>query len=312
MKIALHGDGAETWAAALAGEPGVQVAIAGDGEGRTHEMEDAEVLMGWRFPESLLRLPKLRWIQLISVGAHDLVASPHLGSGVTITNTKGIYADSVADYMVWALLTLSRGLHRVILNQRRRRWRQVTAGGVSGKTLVVVGLGHIGAALAVRAQALGMRVVGVSRTAGAPVPEGIDRVVPFEAFGELLPACDALAICAPLTARTRGMVDGPAIARLKPGAIVVNVSPAELLDVQAVVGALRTGALAGAALDVFSQEPLSRWSRLWSVPNLLVTPHVSAITTDYRPRVARLMRENLRRFQQGAPLLNVVDRTNGY
>lgn len=312
MKVVLYREGADAWRAAIrAACPSARIVTWHDGD-RLEDVEDAEILVGWRFPETLLRrLPKLRWVQLICVSAHDVAQSPWIGPQVALTNTKGLYADTVADYVVWALLTLGRGFHRVLRNQLFRRWRQVTADGVAGKTLGVVGLGHIGGAVALRAAALGMRVLGVARTE-RPAPPGVHRVVAADAVDEWLPHCDALALCAPLTDRTRGLLNAQAIGRLKPGAFVVNVGPADLVDVPALVAALRTGAVGGAALDVFAEEPLSRLSRLWSAPNLLVTPHVSALTTDYQTRVARLLADNVTRYGHGTPLANVVDRAKGY
>lgn len=313
MKVVLYGPESETWATALASFPAVETVVYRDRETRREAFEDAEVLVGWRFPERLLGgLPKLRWIQLICVRVDEVLASAAIGSAVMITNAKGVYHEPVADYVMWAILTLSRALHRVLHNQSWRQWRQVPAGGVRGKTLGIVGVGDIGSALASRAKAFGINVVGVTRIADGRRWNSVDRCLPFRALHTLLPECDFLGLCVPLTDETRGMLDRRAIARLKPGAIVINVSSAELIDTAALVYALRHGILGGAALDVFSHEPLSRWSRLWRVPNLLVTPHVAALTTDYRTGVASLIRENVGRYCEGAPLRNVVDRSKGY
>lgn len=313
MKIVVYREGAEEWRSAIETAcPSARVVTYRDRD-PLDDVEDAEALVGWRFPDLLLKaMPKLTWLQLVCVGAHDVARSPWIRPHVTITNTRGIYADSVADYVIWALLTLARGFHRVLANQRWGRWRQVTAQGLGGKTLVVVGLGQVGAAVASRAVALGMRVVGVTRTPRPAVPDGVEQIVPYDGCADVVSSADAVALCAPFTEQTRGFLHARVIERLKFGALVINIGAAELVDLQALVRALRAGALGGAALDVLPQEPLSRFSPLWRVPNLLVTPHLSALTTDYRARVKRLLSDNVGRFQTGRPLLNVVDRSHGY
>lgn len=314
MRIVAYSEGASEWKSIIEERfPGIRVEIYED-TGRQHDhLNDTEVLIGWRFPlEIFNRLPKLRWIQLISVGVEEYVRAPWIRPGVIITNTRRVYADSVAEYVLWALITLSRKFHQVLGNQSRRRWSQVTGTGLNGKTLGIIGLGSIGKEVAARAKGFGLRVIGIKRGPHEGEFHGVDEVHPPDALQDVLGRSDAIVVCLPLTDETRGILNRSAIKNMKPGAVLINVSRSELVDEDALVQALKDGRLAGAACDVFQQEPLSRWSKLWKVENLIVTPHLSGLTCEYRARIGDLICENIRRFRSQRPLLNVVDRTKGY
>ena len=232
---------------------------------------------------------------------------------MVITNTKGIYSDSVAEYAVWALLTLFRRYHLVLRNQFKHRWRQISGPGLKGKVIGVLGLGNVGNEIAIRIKAFGTKVIAFARQ--VPVQNtslSVDEIYSFKDLRTKLKEFDALVLCVPLTRETRGLINVDVIKGMKAGAFLVDCSRAGVRDDGSLVQALKQGKLAGAALDVFEQEPLSRWSRLWNIDNLLVTPHLAALTADYQERVGALICQNVIRFNSNQPLLNIVDREKGY
>ena len=277
-------------------------------------LENVEVLIGWRFPNNLLlNLPNLRWIQLISVGAEGLAKHPSIHSGVVITNAKGIFSDAVAEYVIWALLTVSRKYHIVMRNQMKRRWKHVSGSGLKGKVLGILGLGSAGKEIAVRAKGFGMKVIALVRE--IPVTreaDSVDEIYSYKELAKVSPNLDALVLCVPLTDETKEIFSEQVISEIKPGGILIDVSRGGVRNNMAVVEALKKGKLRGAAFDVFEKEPISRWSSLWSLENLVVTPHLAALSSDYFERVSDLIFQNLVRYCAGQPLLNVVDRGKGY
>jgi phosphoglycerate dehydrogenase-like enzyme len=270
--------------------------------------------LGWKFPKGAFQaMPNLKWVQSISVGVDNWVYDPTIPPDAMITNTKGLYAKEVAEYIVWALITLSRRFHVVLRNQQRRHWRQIAGYSLVGKTVGIAGMGHLGRAAAKAARSLGLRVVGICRVADdAKALESADSVVSSSAMDDVLGELDFLVICLPLTRQTRGMFGAEQIARLKPRAIVVNAARESIVDYTSLTKAVQQGHIAGAALDVFDQEPLRRWSRIWKEENILVTPHVSALTKEYKAKVAGLVCDNIDRLRSGRDLKCLVDRTKGY
>jgi len=276
--------------------------------------DDVSCVVGWRFSTELFRrLPNLKWIQSISVGVDDWLPDSKIAAEVLITNTRGLYADESAEYIIWALITLSRHFDVAVRNQHKRRWQQVTGVSLAGKTIGIAGMGLVGRATARMARAFGMQIIGISRVAeGQELDAIVDQVVPVANLDSVLGQLDALAICLPVTDRTRGLFDADAIAKIKPGAIVVNAARESIVDYESLMDAVRQGHLAAAALDVFEKEPLGKWSPHWKGHNLLITPHISGLTKGYKTKVANLICDNLDRFRSGRPLECVVDRAKGY
>ncbi len=213
------------------------------------------------------------------------------------------------------LLMLNGRLPEMITNQRRARWDAIFTATTAGKTLLVIGVGDIGASFAHAAKALGMRVIGVRR-GGSPHPE-VDRMVSIEALDTVLPEADTVVIATPLTPATRHVIDKRRIGLMKPGGGLVNVGRAGCLDHDALAAALERGAqaggLAGAIIDVYDPEPLPSTSPLWHVPNLVMMPHCSSDDLDrYLPKTYDLVFANIARLRRGEPLLNAVDPILGY
>jgi len=271
-------------------------------------------MVGWRFPQELFaKLPNLRWIQFISVSIDEFALGRQISPDVIVTNTKGLYGDSVADYVFWALLTLTRKFHVVTRNQSKRRWQQISGPTLRGKIIGIFGVGSIGRAVAQRARAFEMKTVGiVSDNSESRQLACVDETLPQRDLREAIGELDALVICVPLTRATKGVVNADLIAKMKPSAYLINTVRGGVADESAIATALENGKLAGAAIDSFDKEPLRRWNPLWKTSNLLITPHISAITDDYKRRVGDLVCENIRRFSAGEELLNIVDLDKGY
>jgi phosphoglycerate dehydrogenase-like enzyme len=259
---------------------------------------------------------RLRWVHATSAGVAAQLFPAFVDSDVTLTNSRGLHADAMAEHTLGAMLAFARQLHLARDAQRAGRWDQEAMwlrgfGGLAGTTMVLVGLGAVGGAIAARARAFGVRVVAVRRHPQADVAPA-DEQHPPEALASLLPRADWLVLAAPLTAATRQLVGAAELARLPRTAMLVNIGRGRLVDEAALVAALRSGALAGAALDVMEEEPLPESSELWSLPNVVLTPHVSGFGPRYWERMMAIFTDNLERFLAGQPLRNVVDKRAGY
>ncbi len=272
---------------------------------------EAEVLYAYRFSHELLaRARRLRWIQTSGAGADHMMPFEDLPSGVLVTNAAGINADMMADFAIALVLSLQLNLRFYADRQRDGQWKRVLAEPLTGRTVAVIGLGRIGRGVARRAKAMGVRVVGVRRSA-APVP-GVDVVYPPGELHRALAEADCVVLTVPLTPATARLMDAKAFDAMRPSAYLVNVSRGGVVDEAALVEALRSRRIAGAALDVFEQEPLPAESPLWGLDNVIVTPHVGGDMKDFSARSARLFCENLGRYLRGETLLNVVDLARGY
>jgi phosphoglycerate dehydrogenase-like enzyme len=255
------------------------------------------------FMGSCVRAPNLAWLQTFNAGTDHPVFDVLRERGVVITNGSGASAPSIAQTVMLYLLALSRDLPRLTRAQAERRWAPGRAVDLHGVRLGIVGLGAIGGEVARLADAFGMRTIGLRRR-----PTGSEPCETWttDRFGELLGWADAIAVTAPLTDETRGLFDAGAFARMRPGAWFVNVGRGEIVDEAALVDALAGGRLGGAGLDVFATEPLPADSPLWTMPNVIVTPHSSGSTDRSNQRSVDLFVENLRRRVAGEQLLNVT------
>lgn len=272
-----------------------------------------DIIVDPAFPKARLAeaAPKLRWIHIIGAGIEPLLPLDWLPPQVTLTNNSGVHARKTGEFATLALLSLCYRLPEIVSNQQRSEWRQIFTPSVVGKTVVIVGLGEMGGAAAKSAKKLGMRVIGIRRSGG--MHRYADQVFPISKLPKLLPLADFLLIAAPLTPATRHLIDKRAIASMKDGAGLINVGRAGVVDYDALMAALGSGKLSGAMLDVFDPEPLPASSRLWRVPNLIITPHCSSDDLDdYLPKTMDLAFENLARLRAGRKMKNVVNRTTGY
>ena len=273
--------------------------------------------ISWDAPpidDILAAAPRLRWLHQRGAGI-DRIATPRLvGSDVIVTNGSGNHAPNIAEHVLALMLAFARQLPALIRSQQAARWEPPSPSQLfelSGQTLAIVGAGAIGSALAPRAEALGMTVIGVRRSASSP-PAGIARIVAIDRIDEALGAADHVAIALPLTAETRGLFSNALIAKMKPGAYLYNVGRGAIVDPAALLDALRSGHLAGAGLDVTEPEPLPADSPLWREPRVVITAHSSGNTPRSYERYQRLLLDNLARWVRGETLLNVVDKRLGY
>lgn len=251
--------------------------------------------------------PQLRWLHVFNTGTDHPIFERFIERGVALTNSPGANAGPIAQTAIAGLLSLARELPRFGEAQRRREWLQGVEPPVdlSEQTLVVVGLGSIGAEIARLARPFGLHVIGVRRSPRRP-DDPVDELVSPDQLAQVLPRADWLALALPLTDHTRGMIDADALGRLPAGARVLNVGRGELIDEAALIGCLERGRVAGAYLDVFEIEPLPESSPLWGLPNVIITPHASSISAGARPRQAEIYLENLARWARKDPLLNQV------
>jgi phosphoglycerate dehydrogenase-like enzyme len=264
-------------------------------------------------PDLLAAAPNLTWVHSSAAAVQGLLALPELAArGVRITNSRGVQAVPIAEHVMGGLLVLSRKFDRTLAAQRDREWAQAELCDTNwpfmlhGRSMTIVGLGTIGMEIARRADAFGMRVTGVRKRLDQPRPDFVDRVVGPHQLDDALKGCDVLVLAAPGVAETAGMIGAGELALLNAGAIVVNVARAQIVD------GLGSGRLGGAVLDVFEREPLDAESPLWSMPNVVLTPHSSGFRASHWDDLVDLFSENLRRFERGDALLNQVDARVGY
>jgi phosphoglycerate dehydrogenase-like enzyme len=263
---------------------------------------------------------RLRWVQSPAVGVGSLMFPELHSSHVVITSAKGIRARSIAEHVIGVTIALARRLPHAIRAQAEHRWAQDELEGpdsrvwtLSGRRMLIVGLGSIGVEVARLAVPLGLDVVGIKRqpSRGGDAPASVSLHGP-EALPGLLESSDVVVLSLPHTPDTRHTIGRAELERIKRGALLINVARGKLIDDAAVADALRDGRLGGAALDVFTREPLEAESPYWDLPNVIVTPHTAGAMADYWTPLVALFAENLRRFEHGRQLLNVVDKQAGY
>ncbi len=283
-------------------------------------LETAQVALASRLsPAMVEQAPQLRWVHSTAAAVGIILPLKELAlRNIAVTNSRGIQAVPMAEHVLGGLLVLARKFDVMLAAQRERRWIQndltkdAWPWSLHGKSMTIVGLGTTGLEIARRAHVFGMRVTGIRRRTDQPKPSFLDRVAGPDQLDEMLRGCDVLVITAPFLASTDQLIRAGQIALLRPGAILVNVARGRIVEEAALISALQTGRLGGAVLDVFDREPLDPSSALWSLPNVLISPHCSGVRPDHWEKVIDLFSENLRRFQLGEPLLNTVDLEAGY
>lgn len=258
-------------------------------------------------------LPELAWVQTTSAGIDGLATDALRGrTDIVVTTARGVHGDQMAEHTLSLILALTRALPRFLRQQARREWKRQALPDLAGRTVCIVGYGTIGERIGALCRAVGLRVIGVRRTAGhAPTPDGVE-VVSVADLDAVLPRADYVVLVLPRTAETLGLMDRTRLARMRPGSFLINVGRGGTVDEAALLEALRNGPLEGAALDVFAEEPLPPTSPLWDLPNLIVTPHVAAASPRYFEQVFRVFADNLGRFVRGEPLRHVADPGHGY
>ncbi|MCU1221818.1 MAG: D-isomer specific 2-hydroxyacid dehydrogenase, NAD-binding protein [Candidatus Angelobacter sp.] len=283
------------------------------------EIADTDVFIGWSLrPEQFVAAKKLRWIHSPAAAVHQLMYPELIRSNVVITNSTGIHGPVVAEHAIALLLALAKRLPQAMQYQAKHEWSQdqLWHGSprpreVADSTVLVIGMGGIGREFTRRAKALGMRVLAVRENPA----KGLDRsdaVFGPRQIDDVLPEADYVLLCTPVTPATTGIMNAARLSKMKPDAYLINVARGPLIDEAALLDALQQRRIAGAALDVFNQEPLPANSPFWSLDNILITPHIAAVTERLWDRHYRLIVDNMNRFMAGRPLLNEVDKSRGY
>ena len=312
--------------AAAPGARLVTVSIEGLADG---PLDDVEVMLrGWlnsdAFDRLLARAPRLAWVHSATSGVERALTPASRQRGLIVTNARGVFSRPIAEYVLMMILAVSRRLPQLLELQRERTWQPLEGAELRDVTVGIVGLGSIGRAVGALATAFGCRVVAVRRRpdSSAAASRGdddlsfgeamLDRVGGPETLPQLLGESDFIVLAAPLTPETEDMINAETLAHVKPGAWLINVARGRLIDERALLRALRDGPLGGAVLDTFREEPLPPLSSFYDLPNVIVTPHTAWSSGRVLDRSVELFCDNLRRFANGEPLLNVVDPAAGY
>jgi phosphoglycerate dehydrogenase-like enzyme len=296
--------------------PDARFVIAPDRAAVGSLIAEADGFFGGLSNEHFLAARRLRWIQSTGAGVEWMWRIPTIAdSEVVVTNLRGAHAVTIAEHAFAFLLTLTRRLRDFERLQEREEWARGQLNrrmvGLKGLTMGIIGFGNIGRAIAHRAAGFEMNVLAVD---AQPVPpsDGAAEVWPLSRLNDLCRAADVLAIAAPITPETRGMVGAEQIGLLKPGSFLLAMSRGGIVDEPALIAALEAGHLAGAGLDVTAVEPLPPGDPLWKAPNCIITPHNSPASDLTNAMVWSIVSENLHHFLRGEPLINVVDKRRGY
>jgi phosphoglycerate dehydrogenase-like enzyme len=283
------------------------------------EIADADVFIGWSLrPQFLASTKKLKWIHSPAAAVNQLLSPELVRSEIIVTNSTGVHGPVVAEHALALILALAKRLPQAMHYQAKKKWSQDELWSerprpreIDGATVAVIGMGGIGREFIPRAQALGMKVLAVRENPNKG-DCGANHVYGTAELDHVLPEADYVLLCVPLTPATTSIINKARLEKMKKDAYLINVSRGPLIDEAALLDALRRRRIAGAALDVFCQEPLPRSSKFWGLDNVLITPHTAAVTERLWERHFRFIAENLNRFLAGQPLLSQVDKARGY
>ncbi|HEY7366113.1 MAG TPA: D-2-hydroxyacid dehydrogenase [Methylomirabilota bacterium] len=308
--LVYHPDEAERYAALVrAPRPGVTIRVAATPEAAAPVAGEAEIVYAWRFPPALLgKAGRLKWLQAAGAGV-EWALVPELPAGVTVTRAPGVFGPWMAEYVLGWCAWVTQRMQTYLEAKGQRRWLgTVIPRRLGGTTMAIVGLGDIGRDVARAARALGMRVFGVTRS-GRPVRDA-HRVYRPVALPRVLGEADWVVVVLPLTPATRGLIGERELAAMRRSAWLVNIGRGPVVDEPALVRALTERRIAGAVLDVFNAEPLPPAHPLWTLDNVVITPHIAG--PNVPEEIAHVFNDNLARYLAGRPLRHIVDRRRGY
>lgn len=295
--------------------PRMRVLCAKDGTSLEDQIAEADVIIAGQsdVPVQLFdKARRLRWFQNTSAGVDRLVPIRDRLCDVIITNARGLVSETIADFVMGGITALHWDFPRLIREQSRKEWNQQGfVATLSERTLGVIGLGAIGTAIARRGKSFGMTVVGSKRDASQPVP-GIDKLFPPEDLVELLQVSDFVVLAVPLNPETTKLIGRDQLQQMRRGAFLVNIARGGIVVESELIHALKTGIIAGALLDVFEREPLPSDSPLWTMRNVMITPHASGNAEGYVNHVFELFVDNMQRFLAKTPMRNLIDLRRGY
>src|SRR5437879_2515591 len=289
-------------------------------EGIDEHLREAEIIFTISLrPDQLATTRNLRWIHAPTAAVHQFLFPELVDSDVILTNSTEVHGPVVAEHVIALIFALAKKIPQATLMQQKHVWGKEAMWRegycpreIAGATLGLIGLGSIGRRVAVMASALGMRVIAVREHIDKGAPDGVEAVFAPSELDKLLPQSDFVVMAAPLVSATQGLLNAERIALMKPDSFLINVGRGPQVDEAALASALRRRRIAGAALDVFEQEPLPPDSPLWNLDNLLITPHTAGLTAKLWDRHYDLFSDNLRRYVSRQPLRYVVDKRKGY
>jgi phosphoglycerate dehydrogenase-like enzyme len=263
------------------------------------------------FRDLLAVAPRLRWLQSTSAGIGQMVKRVGLDrTDITFTTASGVHARPLADFCLMSMLMFAKNYQWMDRDKKAKRWERYCGEELTGKTLAIIGVGRVGQEVARHGKRMDMRVTGMRRS-GAPVPD-VDKLFDHPELHAMLREADFLVLAAPHTPETEGIIGKGELAVLKPTAVLINIGRGALVDEDALIRALQEKRLAGAALDVLREEPPPQDSPLWDMPNVIISPHSASTVTQENARITDIFCDNLRRYMDGQPLRNVLDKTKLY
>lgn len=276
-------------------------------------LADAEIAYGMRTPVNLLsRAPKLKWIQVTSAGVDRYLTDEFRRSKVVLTNASGIHATPIGEFVISLMLMFTKNAPVFFQAKQKKEWLRTPGTVLNGKTVGVIGLGSIGQEVARLCKAFRMRVIATRRSPKSRHARNVDLLLPPNGLPRLLEESDYVAICVPLTKETRKLIGPAEFKMMKPTAYIINIGRGPVIDEEALIRALELKQIAGAGLDVFTVEPLPKESKLWDLPNVIISPHVSGGREDYEVGALDIFCRNLQRYLEGKRLINVVNKEKGY
>lgn len=291
--------------------------LRGD-ESKSEELDallvETDVLFGFVPPKNIIiRAPRLKWMQATSAGIDRHRDTEIWRTKVIITGVSGIHATPIGEFVLGLMLMFAKDIPQSFQMKQKRQWQRYLPRTLHGKTVGIVGLGHIGREVARLAKAFGMKVIATRRSAKAEgKAKNVDLLLPRDRTKELLNASDYVILTLPLTPETHNIIGAEEFKAMKSSAYIINIGRGSLIDEEALIRALDEKCIAGAGLDVTAIEPLPAESRLWDFENVILTPHIAGGMEDYMLRAVELFCENLKRYLDGKKLLNVIDRKKGY
>ena len=276
-------------------------------------LAEAEISYGMRIPTNLLaRAPKLKWIQVTSAGVDRYLNDEFRRSPIILTNASGVHATPIGEFVVSLMLMFAKNAVTFFEAKQQKQWMRTPGTVLNGKTVGVVGLGSIGQEVARLCKAFRMRVIATRRSPTKRTARNVDLLLPPNGLPRLLEESDFVAICLPLTRETNKLIGDSELKMMKPSAYIINIARGPIIDEDALIQALQAKIIAGAGLDVFATEPLPLESKLWDLPNVIISPHVSGGREDYEVGALDIFCRNLHRYVEGKRMINVVNKEKGY
>ncbi len=291
----------------------LEIFVDWDEDNFEQSMSNSDILLAWNFPTNNLKKisPNLKWIHIVSAGVEHLLPLDWMFDDLVMTNSSGVHTKKAGEYGLMAILMLQNHMTKIITNQKKKEFVSLFSNPIAGKTVVVVGTGSLGSSMAKHIKSLGAHVIGINKR-GKTV-EGCNEVITIENINNVLPNADFLYLAVPETQDTKNLINRERLNMLKPTCGIVNVGRQSVMDYDALCKKLKNNEIAGAILDVFTHEPLDKFSELWNTPNLVITPHVSSDDNgDYVKLTLNIFVKNLKLFLENKNLFNQIDKKLGY